>query len=84
VSVAAHAARIRAVPVPSDETPDRTIRFGAAPADAHALLLVRSFDIPRADPAYDRLANLSWTYDNALAALAFIEHADRTQAEQLR
>jgi hypothetical protein len=47
------------------------------------LALVRSFDIPTSDSAYTRLANLSWTYDNALAALAFIDLGYRSQAEQL-
>jgi hypothetical protein len=47
------------------------------------LSLVRSFEIPTTDPSYDRLANLSWTYDNALAALAFIDRDYRSQAEQL-
>ncbi len=50
---------------------------------AGGLSLVRSFDIPTSDPAYNRLANLSWTYDNALAALAFIDLGYRSQAEQL-
>jgi hypothetical protein len=54
----------------------------AAQHDA-ALLLVRSFDIPAGDPDYTRLANLSWTYDNALAALGFMAYDQRKQAEQL-
>ena len=47
------------------------------------LSLIRSFDIPTTDAAYDRLRNLSWTYDNALAAMAFIDAGEKTQAEQL-
>ena len=47
------------------------------------LALVRSFDIPTSDAAYNRLANLSWTYDNALAAIAFVDLGYRSQAEQL-
>jgi hypothetical protein len=54
----------------------------AAQQDA-ALLLVRSFDIPSSDPDHGRLANLSWTYDNALAALGFMAVDQRKQAEQL-
>ena len=47
------------------------------------LRLVRSFDIPRSDPAYDRLLNVSFTYDSALAATAFSTLRDKSQAEQL-
>jgi hypothetical protein len=47
------------------------------------LRLVRSFDIPRDDPAYARLLNVSFTYDSALAATAFATLKDRAQAEQL-
>jgi len=45
--------------------------------------LVRSFDIPKTDPLYADLANYSWTYDNALAALAFVADGNRGQARQL-
>jgi hypothetical protein len=55
----------------------------AASINSSGLALVRSFDIPTSDPDYNRLANLSWTYDNALAALAFIDLGYRSQAEQL-
>jgi len=34
------------------------------------LFLVRSYDIPSDDPSAARLANLSWTYDNAVSAVA--------------
>jgi hypothetical protein len=47
------------------------------------LSLIRSFDIPATDAAHDRLKNLSWTYDNGLAAIAFIDAGEKTQAEQL-
>ncbi len=47
------------------------------------LRLVRSFDIPAKDPAYERLLNLSFTYDSALAATAFVATKNRTQAEQV-
>jgi hypothetical protein len=47
------------------------------------LQLIRSFDIPTSDSNYERLANLSWTYDNALAVIAFIDADAKTQAEQL-
>jgi hypothetical protein len=55
----------------------------ATSINTSGLALVRSFDIPTSDPDYNRLANLSWTYDNALAALAFIDLGYRSQAEQL-
>lgn len=61
----------------------RVARAAATSVNASGLALVRSFDIPTTDPAYNRLANLSWTYDNALAALAFIDLGYRSQAEQL-
>ncbi len=47
------------------------------------LLLVRSFDIPTDDPQYADLVNFSWTYDNALATIAFVADKDRSQARQL-
>jgi hypothetical protein len=47
------------------------------------LWLIRSFDVPATDPAYSRLANYSWTYDNALATFAFISVGLRSGAEQL-
>jgi hypothetical protein len=47
------------------------------------LSLVRSFDIPTTDPAYNRLHNLSWTYDNALATLAFLDVNEKSLAEQI-
>ena len=33
--------------------------------------LLRSYDIPKDDPSYDRLLNWSWSYDSAIAAAAF-------------
>ena len=50
---------------------------------AGQLWLVRSFDIPKTDAAYDRLANYSWTYDNALATFAFISVGLKSGSEQL-
>ncbi len=47
------------------------------------LRLIRSFDIPATDANYARLDNLSWTYDNALAAIAFTDAGCKTQAQQL-
>ena len=57
-------------------------RASAAQA-SQTLLLVRSFDIPRTDPAYATLTNFSWTYDNALAVFAFLSDGERDEAEQL-
>jgi hypothetical protein len=48
-----------------------------------ALRLVRSFDVPAGDPAAARMANLSWTYDSALAAVALMFAGEKVQAEQL-
>jgi hypothetical protein len=47
------------------------------------LQLIRSFDIPPGDASHGRLNNLSWTYDNALAAIAFVDAGAKSQAEQL-
>jgi hypothetical protein len=47
------------------------------------LQLVRSFDIPRDDPAYARLLNLSFTYDSAIGALAFTASDNKAQAAML-
>lgn len=47
------------------------------------LQLVRSFDIPTDDPAYKRLQNLSFTYDSAIGAIAFLGAGYRAQAEML-
>jgi hypothetical protein len=55
----------------------------SAAAEGHDKLLVRSFDVPASDPAYDRLVDRSYTYDNALATFAFISVGARGEAEQL-
>jgi hypothetical protein len=61
-----------------------SIRIPAAPADtAGVLALVRSFDVPQDDPAYDRMLNLSFTYDSALAAVAFVQSDQQKQAARL-
>jgi hypothetical protein len=75
--VAASGARARAAaPSPS------AVEF-AGGIETGKLALVRSFDIPPGSSAHGRLNNLSWTYDNALAAIAFIDADAKTQAEQL-
>ena len=55
----------------------------AAQSSGSGLLLVRSFDIPSNDPARERLADASYTYDNALATFAFLSVGAKSQAEQL-
>ena len=47
------------------------------------LQLVRSYEIPADDPAYDRLLNWSWVYDSAVSAAAFAASGDRANAMQL-
>ena len=47
------------------------------------LRLVRSFDVPSGDPAAERVANLSWTYDSAVAAIALINAGEKAQADEL-
>lgn len=76
------APRLAAAAADSPATTE-TLQLQAAPRAAGALDLVRSFDIPASDPDYTRLANLSWTYDNALAALAFTARGDRSSADVL-
>ncbi len=48
-----------------------------------SLQLVRSFDIPPEDPAYDRLLNWSWTYDSAVSAAAFVATGERVESVRL-
>jgi len=73
--------RLVATAAQNGPTPETNVTFGSSAGGS--LQLVRSFDIPRSDPDYDRLANLSWTYDNALGALGFMAYDQRKQAEQL-
>ncbi len=47
------------------------------------LYLVRSFDIPPTDKLYKDLVNYSFTYDNGLAALAFVASHNRGQSMQV-
>jgi hypothetical protein len=47
------------------------------------LALIRSFEIPVGDPSYERLLNLSYTYDSALAATAFVTEGLGEQAGRL-
>jgi hypothetical protein len=64
---------------PVDEVSPNFIPDGKA----QKLDLVRSFDIPRDDPAYARLVNLSFTYDSAIAAISFVGAGNKAQAEML-
>ncbi len=47
------------------------------------LYLARSYDIPAGDPSATRLANLSWTYDSAVAAVAFDSYGAEKAAREL-
>jgi hypothetical protein len=55
----------------------------AAQSSGNSLLLIRSFDIPDDDAARERLADASYTYDNALATFAFLSVGAQSQAVQL-
>jgi len=55
----------------------------AAAAATKPLALIRSFEIPVGDPSYERLLNLSYTYDSALAATAFVTEGLGEQAGRL-
>jgi hypothetical protein len=59
------------------------VATAAQSTSSNSLLLVRSFDIPANDPARDRLNNVSYTYDNALATFAFLSVGAQSQAVQL-
>jgi hypothetical protein len=48
-----------------------------------SLQLIRSFEIPVDDPAYERLLNWSYTYDSAVAATAFASVGLQEQAGRL-
>jgi hypothetical protein len=61
----------------------RHAHAAAAASVTKPLLLVRSYEIPQDDPSAARLANRSWTYDSAIAALAFLADGDSGQAVQL-
>ncbi len=50
---------------------------------AKPLALIRSFEIPVGDPSYERLLNLSYTYDSALGATAFVSEGLGEQAGRL-
>ena len=57
--------------------------FTADSSGNHTLYLVRSYDIPADDPSASRLANLSWTYDSAVAAIAFDSYGATYAAQEL-
>ncbi len=62
----------------------KNVQIPAASAEtAGALALVRSFDVPLKDPAHVRMLNLSFTYDSALAAVAFVHADQQAQAARL-
>jgi hypothetical protein len=47
------------------------------------LALTRSYEIPTADPSYNRLLNWAWTYDSAVTASSFMALNNQTQAKAL-
>ncbi len=57
--------------------------FVADASGNHRLYLVRSYDIPADDPSAARLANLSWTYDSAIASIAFDSYGATLAAQEL-
>jgi hypothetical protein len=57
--------------------------FVADSSGNQKLYLVRSYDIPADDPSATRLANLSWTYDSAVAAIAFDSYGATYAAQEL-
>jgi hypothetical protein len=60
-----------------------TPNFVSDSSGNHKLYLVRSYDIPADDPSATRLANLSWTYDSAVAAIAFDSYGATYAAQEL-
>ena len=63
--------------------PKRARRLAGEAPSGEPIELLRSYDIPRDDPSYDRLLNWSWTYDSAVAAAAFAAVGERRQATRL-
>jgi hypothetical protein len=57
--------------------------FVADASGDHKLYLARSYDIPADDPSAARLANLSWTYDSAVAAIAFDSYGATLASQEL-
>jgi hypothetical protein len=53
------------------------------PGTSDPLALTRSYEIPKDDPAYERLLNWTWTYDSAATAASFVGTGDQKQAMQL-
>jgi len=60
-----------------------TPSFVADSSGNHKLYLARSYDIPADDPSAVRLANLSWTYDSAVTAIAFDSYGAVYAAQEL-
>jgi len=60
-----------------------TPNFVSDSSGNHKLYLARSYDIPADDPAAVRLANLSWTYDSAITAIAFDSYGATYAAQEL-
>lgn len=58
-------------------------KLALAPVATGPLSLLRSYDIPKGDPSYDRLLNWSWTYDSSVAAAAFAAHGEQAEAQRL-
>lgn len=87
--VKVHTAKHRIAAASSDPLAHAAAAGGAAGAGfqstgpTQTLQLVRSYTIPSDDPSATRLANLSWTYDSAISAIAFLELGLKSQAQQL-
>ncbi len=81
--VAAAGAAASVAPAAAVGAPARESAPWVAADTPQKLALVRSYDIPADDPSAERLLNLSWTYDSAIAAIAFMARGERGQAEQL-
>jgi hypothetical protein len=75
----------RLSPFGSPFTRPRAATASAAPpaSPPQVLQLIRSFEIPVGDPSYERLLNLSYSYDSALAATAFVSEGLGEQAGRL-
>jgi len=82
-SASVAAASRMTVPDPGAPARKSAIATVSASTSSDPLALTRSYEIPAADPSYNRLLNWAWTLDSATAAAAFVSTGDRTQAAQL-
>ena len=78
----AHKASVALANTAAVELGSSTVTIPTA-SGGEKLALVRSYQIPPGDPSYTRLLNISWTYDSAVSAAAFVAAGAQAHAQQL-